>query len=182
MGVRLVGLIRGINVGKAKRVAMADLRAAVEGLGYRDPKTLLNTGNLVFTDPDGDGPGDAAGRIEAAMADRLGVQARVVVITAAELDAIVRSNPLLDRAGDHSRLLVAVLADPADRRRLEPLLAGDWSPEAIALGDRAAYLWCPDGVLASRLPEAVGRSLGDAVTTRNAATMAKLAALAGAGS
>ena len=50
---RQVALIRGINVGRAKRVAMADLRALVEGLGYRDVDTLLNSGNVVFTVPAG---------------------------------------------------------------------------------------------------------------------------------
>ena len=52
-----------------------------------------------------------------------------------------------------------------------------WVPEALAIGARVAYLWCPEGVLASRLWKAVGRVLGDAVTTRNWATVTKLHAL-----
>jgi len=50
-----VALIRGINVGRAKRVAMADLRAVVTDLGYRDVRTLLNSGNVVFADGGLDG-------------------------------------------------------------------------------------------------------------------------------
>lgn len=174
---RLVALLRGINVGRAKRVAMADLRALVADLGYRDVRTLLNSGNVVFT-ASGEAPGNAAFRIEEALAARLGVRSRITVVTAGELAAAVAENPLLDVAGDPSRLLVAFLADPADRPRLEPLLAEDWAPQALALGARVAYLWCPEGVLASRLPEAVGRLLGDAVTTRNWATVLKLHTLA----
>ena len=49
MASRQVALLRGINVGRAKRVAMADLRALVEDLGYCDVRTLLNSGNVVFT-------------------------------------------------------------------------------------------------------------------------------------
>jgi uncharacterized protein (DUF1697 family) len=172
----LVALIRGINVGKAKRVAMADLRALVAGLGFGDVRTLLNSGNIVFTAP-GIAPGDAARRIEGALAARLGVSARVTVITAAELAGAVAGNPLLDVASDPSRLLVAVLADPSDRARLVPLAERDWAPEAIAVGDRVAYLWCPPGVIASRLSEAVARTLGGAITTRNWATTTKLLAL-----
>jgi len=171
-----VALLRGINVGRAKRVAMAELRALVEGLGYRDVRTLLNSGNVVFTAPR-TAPATAAARIEAALAERLGVAARVTALTAAELAAAVAGNPLLAADRDPARLLVAVLADPADRRLLAPLTGEDWSPEAVALGARVAYLWCPEGVLASRLPEAVGRALGDGVTTRNWATMTKLDAL-----
>jgi len=46
-----VALIRGINVGRAKRVAMAELREAVAALGYGGVRTLLNSGNVVFTAP-----------------------------------------------------------------------------------------------------------------------------------
>ena len=49
--VRYVALFRGINVGRAKRVAMADLRTLFEGLGYGDVRTLLNSGNVVFSAP-----------------------------------------------------------------------------------------------------------------------------------
>lgn len=44
-----VALLRGINVGRVKRLAMADLRALIEGLGYGDVRTLLNSGNVVFS-------------------------------------------------------------------------------------------------------------------------------------
>ena len=166
----------GINVGRAKRIAMADLRALVEGLGYGDVKTLLNSGNVVFTAPSG-GARAAAARIEAAIAEQLGVRSRVTVVTGAELDAVVRDNPIADVGDDPSRLLVAFLADAADRARLAPVEQQTWEEETFAPGARVAYMWCPAGVLASKLPEAVGRALGDAVTTRNWATVLKLHAL-----
>ena len=75
---RMVALLRGINVGKAKRIAMAELRAVVEGLGYGDVKTLLNSGNVVFNTPDPD-PIKTADQIETAIARVLGVASRVTV-------------------------------------------------------------------------------------------------------
>jgi uncharacterized protein (DUF1697 family) len=169
-------LIRGINVGRAKRVAMADLRRIVSGLGYTDVRTLLNSGNVVFAVPDGK-RGDPAERIERAMANELGVSAKVIGLTAAELAAVVAGNPLGAIETDPSRLLVLVLADPSDRARLEPLLREDWAPEVLALGDRVAYLWCPGGILDSRLVSAIGQPLKGAATTRNWATVCKLHAL-----
>jgi uncharacterized protein (DUF1697 family) len=118
---QLVALFRGINVGKAKRVGMADLRGLLEGLGFRDIRTLLNSGNVVFSAPRAAAPEKTAGRIEKAMADRLGVSARVTVLTSAELDAAVAANPLLSVAGEPARLLVAFLNRPADRAKLETL-------------------------------------------------------------
>lgn len=172
-----IALIRGINVGRAKRVAMADLRALFESLGYRDVKTLLNSGNVVFTVP-GTDRREPAPRIEEAMTARLGFSARVTVITAAELATAVAENPLLEVAGDPSRLLVTVLSNPADRTRLEPLARQDWAPDALAVGGRVAYLWCVEGILVSPLAAAVNRLLADATTARNWTTMLKLAALA----
>ena len=173
---RQAALLRGVNVGPAKRVAMADVRALVEGLGYADVRTWLNSGNVVYTAP-GVTPADAARRIEEALRARLGVSARVVALTAEELAVAVAGNPLAEVADNPSRLLLAVPADPEARIRLEPLLEQDWAPEALALGTRVAYLWCPEGVVASRLNEAVGHLLGDAVTSRNWTTMTKLEAL-----
>ena len=176
MASRQVALIRGINVGRAKRVAMADLRALMEGLGYRDSRTLLNSGNIIFTAGRRD-PTRIGAHIEQAMSAKLGVSARVTVLTAADFSTVVRENPLSDVADDPTRLLVAFLSDPADRVRLKPLARQDWKPEVLALGTRAAYLWCPAGFLESRLPVAVGRVLGEATTTRNWSTVTKLHAL-----
>lgn len=171
-----VALLRGINVGKAKRVAMADLRALVEDLGYRDVRTLLNSGNVVFTAPPKANV-DAA-RIEKALVAKTGVSSRIIVLTARELDAVITGNPLGRVAKDPTRYMVAVLANPADRSKLSPMMKQAWGKEALALGARVAYIWCPEGLLESRVFEAAGRVLGDAVTTRNWATMTKLHALA----
>jgi len=175
MAVTVVALIRGINVGRAKRVAMADLRERIERLGYRDVRTLLNSGNVVFTSPRGS-PVDAAAEVEKVLV-ALGVPARVMALSGAELNAIVDGNPLLDVARDPTRLFVSVLGEPADRIKLAPLLEQDWEPEVLAIGKRVAYQWCPKGLLEGRLPEAVGKALRDKVTTRNWATMIKLHAL-----
>jgi len=177
MPVRRVALIRGINVGRAKRVAMADLRRLVEGLGYGDVRTLLNSGNVVYSVARSSAP-SAAPRIEAALLRELGVAARVTELTAAELSAAVEDNPLLGVATNPSRLLVTVLARPADRARLAPLAKQRWGAERLAIGRRVAFLWCPRGQLESPLAQAVWRALGDGVTSRNWATFSKLAELA----
>jgi uncharacterized protein (DUF1697 family) len=173
---RHVALIRGINVGRAKRVAMSDLRALVEDLGYGDVRTLLNSGNVVFTAP-ASARRSSASRIEEAITARLGISARVTVLTAAELAAVVADNPLGMIAEDPSRLLVTVLIEAAHRKRLLPLGRQDWAPDVLAIGARVAYLWCPLGMLESRLATAVNRVLGDGATTRNWATVTKLHAL-----
>jgi uncharacterized protein (DUF1697 family) len=156
---------------------MADLRALFERLGFRDVRTVLNSGNVVFSVPH-DRRGDVLGRIRRALAARLGLASPVTVLSRDEVVAAVRENPLADVAVDPSWLLVVVPHDPSDRDRLTPLLEGRWAPERLAIGRRVAYVWCARGVADSRLWPAVDRALGRSGTARNMATMTKLMALA----
>lgn len=175
---RLIALLRGINVGRAKRVAMADLRKVLSDMGYSDVRTLLNSGNIVFDCNSGDAAASAA-RIEEALVLKLGVPAKVTVLAAEQLAAIVAENSLQDVADDHSRLMVAILNKPEeDLSKLEPLAQQSWQPEAFAVGHLAAYIWCPNGVLASRAAATMGKVLGDGVTSRNWSTISKLHAMA----
>ena len=170
-----VALIRGINVGKAKRVAMADLRAELEKIGYGDVRTLLNSGNVVF-EAGRSKPANDGERIGKALLEKTGVAARVLVFDAAVLDEAIDDNPLLGVADDPSRLIVTFFRTAADRDRMAGWKAT--SPEMFAIGRHAAYLWCPSGLNASPLAEALHARVGDGVTSRNWATVLKLQALA----
>ncbi len=118
-----IALIRGINVGRAKRVAMADLRLLFESLGYRRVQTLLNSGNVIL---EGSGKArDEASRVEHALLERLGISDRVTLFTAAELAAAVAGNPLREIAEDPSRLLVGFLKEAGDCKRFAPLIDKD---------------------------------------------------------
>jgi uncharacterized protein (DUF1697 family) len=178
MSTRYAALLRGINVGRANRVAMADLRSLVSDLGYSDVVTLLNTGNVVFTGCD-DNQDYAARLIAASLAETLGVAVRVTVLTAADVIRAVSGNPFSDQAYDPSRLLVAFLADRSDLLTLVPLLEQDWGADTLALGDSEAYLYCPGGVAHSALMRSIGDILRDSVTSRNWNTVIKLMALVG---
>ncbi|NHZ88823.1 DUF1697 domain-containing protein [Massilia sp. CCM 8733] len=183
-GQRCIALLRGINVGRAKRIAMADLRQLVGELGCTDVRTLLNSGNVVFSAPPG-APRSApprarariAARIQDAMVVKLGVVARVIVLGSDELERVIAANPLLEVATDHARLLVFVFSDPDAPALLAPLAATDWGLEVLSVGEHAAYLWCPAGVLESKAMAAMSKLLGDGLTSRNWNTMCKLQAL-----
>jgi len=170
---RRVALLRGVNVGTAKRVAMADLRKVFEQLGYDDVHTLLNSGNVVFT-VRGAASRDHAARAQKAIADRLGIQSRVVVLTRQEVADAVAANPLASVADNPSRLLILACVDSDVIAQLEPLLTQRWNPEALAVGKRVAYLWCARGIGVSPLWAMVNRAIGNGGTARNMATMKKL--------
>lgn len=171
-----VALLRGVNVGTAKRLAMEDFRALLAGLGFTNARTVLNSGNAVFDGPPA-AASSVAARIESALRDTLGLSANTVVLRGTDLAAIVDGCPKWPHATNLSRLLIAVPMTVADLRKLAPLAGEAWAPDAFALGTKAAYLWCPAGVIDSPLSQAVGRRLGTRVTVRNYSTMARLRAL-----
>lgn len=174
---RVVGLVRGLNnIGSGQRIAMADLRALVEGLGFRDVRTLLNSGNVVFTMPINT-RGDVAGRIESALGSRFDIHSSVTILSGNEVAAAVRDNPFAGVADNLSSLLVMVPRQRSDQDRLKPLLTRSWHPEMLALGKRVAYIWCANGVADSVLWPAVDRTLERTGTVRNMATMTRLLAL-----
>jgi uncharacterized protein (DUF1697 family) len=174
-----IALIRGINVGRGNRVAMVDLRDLFTGLGHENVRTILNSGNVLFqcSRPN---VRKLALAIEAAIAGACGFSASVMVVTAADLAAIIDENPLLNLAREPARHLVAFVADAKGLAPLRPLLKESWKPDALAITQRAAYLWCSTGILDSKLLQAFVRKAGNTVTTRNWATVLKLHAAAGA--
>ena len=172
-----VALLRGVNVGKAKRVPMAELRDVLAVLGCTHVATLLNSGNVVFRSRTRSASACATA-IAAALADRFGFDVPVVVKSSRELAVIVAGNPLRFTEADHSRLLVAFVQDAgqlASLRKIESLVV---PPEQFAIGSDAAYLLCASGLLASKAGAALIGKAGQAVTTRNWATVLKLHALA----
>ena len=177
-----VALLRGINVGRNKRLSMADLRDVAQGLGWGNVSTLLATGNLIFNARGADARDSPrlAARLEKALASKLGLVSRVVVLSASDIETVLREQPFGAKADNPSRLLVAAYIDATARQQLESLLSQDWSPGALALGQHAAYMWCPDGILDSALMAAVTRSTRDGLTARNWSTWQKIHRLAAA--
>ena len=170
---RYVALLRGINVGTAKPIAMADLRACFEALGFTGVRTLLRSGNVVF---DADGAVDA-GSLESAIAAATGVSAGVVLVDDARFRSIVAENPLASVASDPSRALVYFLDEvPDDTGRGRPT-DDELLPERLAFGPQAIYQWCPDGISQSRVPPKFFTTLGITATGRNLRTVEKIVAL-----
>ena len=174
---RYAVLIRGINVGGRQKLAMADLRAVLAGLGCTGARTLLQSGNAVF-----DAEGRPAGRLEeqiaAGIAETAGLSVRCLVREQAELAAVIAANPF-GHVTDGARLYAMFLSAQPDPRLVTEHDPAGLDPGRISLGDRVIYHWCPDGY--SQAPPVAAyteKKLQVAVTARNWNTVTKLAALA----
>jgi uncharacterized protein (DUF1697 family) len=164
-----IALLRGVNVGGNKMIAMSDLRARAERLGLRDARTLLQSGNLVFRS------NKSPAQLEKLLEKELESTA-VFVRTPQEWTAVIAANPFPEEAKrDPGHLLVLFLKEPRNAEVLKPAIVG----REIARGDgRAIYLYYPDGAGSSKLTNAViEKKLGTRGTARNWNTVMKLAAL-----
>jgi len=174
---RYVALLRGINVGRAKPVAMTELKEEVEALGFGEVRTLLRSGNVVFTGKRED-PDQLARAIEAAIEQRFAMKVGVVVRTGDELAAAVAANPIAEAAGEGSNLHVMFLAGPltdAERDRIEPK---QFEPDVVRIADREVYVWYRNGMSGSKTAELLDRRIRTLVTDRNWNTIGKLLVLA----
>ena len=172
-----IALLRGVNVGKANRVPMADFRRLLEGLGYDNVVTLLNSGNAVFRAARGT-PAKLGADIAAALLQHLKVDVPVIVKSARELAGIVDGCPIKVPGTAHSQFLVAFVQQPKLLATLEGIAPLARPPERFVVGKQAAYLHCASGILESKAGAALLGKLGRATTTRNWATVLKLKALA----
>jgi uncharacterized protein (DUF1697 family) len=172
-----VALLRGINVGGNKLVAMSDLRALAEAEGFAEATTLLQSGNLVFR-----GAKRATAAIEktleTAARKRLGLDIDFMVRSDAEWAAIVGGNPFHREAkADPSRLVVVCLKTVPAASAVEALAAAIPGRESMRAQGRELYVYYPDGIGASKLPAIIDRKLGVRGTARNWNTVLKLAHL-----
>ncbi|MDT7570918.1 MAG: hypothetical protein QOE05_1092 [Actinomycetota bacterium] len=175
-----VALLRGINLGSKRRVAMADLRSLLEGIGYDDVRTHLQSGNAVFRA----GTRSAAAvrsAVHDGIADELGMAVDVVGRTAAQLAKVVEADPYAGTATDPARYLVTFLDKAPAKGWLADVDVADFEPEQVEVRGSEVYLWLPKGVHASRLARLIGdKKLGGTATSRNWNVVTKLAELAAA--
>lgn len=170
-------LLRGINVGRNKRLAMPDLRSLLEDVGYSEVRTHLQSGNVVLTSP------DSAARIaeivRSEIAARLALEVGIIVRTADEMAEVVSVNALRDVATDPSRYVVTFLPGPVDQTSLRELEEQSFAPEEFAVRGREVFLWCPNGQHESPLAKALGKAgVTTTGTARNWRTVTRLAELA----
>lgn len=174
-----VALLRGINLGAARRLPMAELRQVVTGLGWQQVATYLQSGNVIFQAPGSDA--DVAERLSSALAERFGLRVDVVVRDGVRLGALLAAHPFAD--GDPAQVVIAccdriISADAL--ARLEGLRSG---AERLQPAESGCDLYAsfPGGQARSRLAAGLIAAIAPATgTVRNLRTLGAVADLLGA--
>ncbi|MEU9331627.1 DUF1697 domain-containing protein [Streptomyces sp. NPDC048290] len=172
-------LLRGINVGGNRKVPMAELRTLIEGLGHLGVRTYLQSGQAVFTTPHGDEDSLAAELTEA-VENHFGFRVDLLVRDHAYFRAIVDACPFPAADLEPRQLHVTYYSTPVDETRFSDLDRTAFLPEDFRLGDRALYLYAPEGLGRSKLAETLSKprhTKNLIATTRNWNTALKLTEL-----
>lgn len=175
-----IALLRAVNLGPHNKVAMADLRSLLQRQGFEEPRSLLQSGNLVFRAP-ARPTADLERLLEAETGARLGLRTEYFVRTGEEWRAVIAANPFPAEAAHDPAHLLAVCLREAPRPDAVSALEGTITGrERVRVSGREAYIVYPDGIGRSRLTSAViEKKLGARGTSRNWNTVLKLGELVG---
>ena len=165
-----VALLRAVNVGGTGMLPMAELKSICEGLGFKDAKTYIQSGNVLFRSELGEA--DVRGRLEAALTDRMGKAPGVILRSRRDLEAVVAKAPFPDATPNF--LLVTFLSEPPAADALDKLVAPDG--EEVQIVGREIYVHFPNGSGRSKLKLPALKP----GTARNLNTVRKLAEMAAA--
>jgi len=173
-----VAFLRAVNVG-GRSLAMSALRDFAYALGLEEPRTLLQSGNLIFRSA-GRKPPELERLLESEAEKRLGFATDFLVRSGRELGSILADNPFPTAARrDPARLLVMFLKDEPSADAIAALRQAIVGRESIAAGARQLYIVYPDGIGRSKLTtRLIEQRIGSRGTGRNWNTVVKLAAAA----
>lgn len=176
-----VALLRGVNVGGNRKVSMAELKAMIEALGFKDVKTLLQSGNVVFR-AGSEAEADLESHLEAETETRLGLKTSYLVRNTEQWRAIIDANPFPKEAeAEGSRTLVTVGRTAMPAEALDAVRAVMQPHEKLEAVERQVYAYFGEGMGQSKAAEVLNRKAIKAVATgRNWNTVMKIGALIGA--
>jgi uncharacterized protein (DUF1697 family) len=173
MTQRLVALLGSINVG-GNRVKMAELRAALEAVGFANVATVTASGNVLF-DHRGQPDADVQRIFEELLSDRFGIKSFAAIRTRAELAAAIADNPFAED-GIEKFVHTIFLEVPLDRSRFDRFAEQFAGPERIAAGTREFYVDYATGVARSKLDQAMNKAkiVQSRATARNVRSLKRI--------
>ncbi len=174
-----IALLRGINVGGRNMLSMSDLKNLLTALHFTHPRSLLQSGNLLFETASKQKIPALEQQLETEIATRFNVPADVILRTAPEFHKILANNPFPKEAQiDPSHLVVTFFKKAPSPERLQTLRHLIQGREKISSNARELYITYPDGIGTSKLTNTlIEKSLTLRATARNWNTLQKLAAL-----
>jgi len=175
-----IAILRGINVGKKRRILMADLILLFENLGFTNIKTYIQSGNIFFTTKRKVDSIELADIIENTITEKYGFEVPVIIRSADELEAAIKTNPFYQsEATDIKQLHLTFLKELPAKENLLQTETYNFEPDQFAINNKEVFVFCNGKYHKSKLTNNFfERKLKVAATTRNWKTVLKLLELA----
>lgn len=164
----LVSMLRGVNLGSHNRIKMDALRALYTSLKLQDPRTYVQSGNVIFKTKEKNSP-QLAKKIQSAIEKKFGCSPEVILRTTDELRKAIEATPFGDRPNlEPSKILVSFLDAAPPREAAGAFDKFKDYPEEVHLKGRELYIYFPNGAGKTKLPwSSVERLLKVTGTARN---------------
>jgi len=175
----LISMLRGVNVVGRNQIKMEALRAVYKSLKFEDPRTFIQSGNVIFRTRQKNSP-VLAKKIQDAIEDAFGFRPAVIVRTPDELRRAIAATPFPSHRNLHpSKILVTFLSGEPGPEAQATLLGLRGYPEEVHLKGRELYIYFPNGAGQTNLPwSAVEKLLRVTGTARNWNSVTKMLAIA----
>jgi uncharacterized protein (DUF1697 family) len=174
----MISMLRGINLGAHNRIKMDALRAVYESLKLENPRTYVQSGNVIFRTTEKDAA-KLAKKIQSAIQKRFGCSPAVVLRTTAELKNAIAANPFAGRNLEPGKILVTFLDGEPGGEAKATLASLKKYPEELHLKGRELYIYFPNGAGKSKLPwSQVERLFKATGTARNWNSVTQMFAIA----
>ncbi|MBP7823005.1 DUF1697 domain-containing protein [Candidatus Gracilibacteria bacterium] len=173
-----IALLRGINVSGQRMIAMKDLKALLIKAGYEGVMTYIQSGNIVFKSAETNKKTlqkDIAEIIE----KHYNFAVPILVLTAEEVEKIIKKNPYNDSKKDATKLHVTFLDSMPEKKLLETTRDEKFQSDEFHIDNTIIYLYCPDGYGMTKFSTMFfERKLAVTATTRSWKTLLELEKLA----
>ena len=170
-----ISLLRGINVSGQKKIKMADLKAIYEGMDFKEVKTYIQSGNVIFNTASKD-DNQIIEKIQNKIFENYNFKVPVLLRSVEELKLIIKTNPFLaDMEEDINKYYITFLAHEPEKENLDKINAASLLPEKFIIKGKEIYLHVPMGYGNAKLSNNFFESkLKVDATTRNWRTVNEL--------
>jgi uncharacterized protein (DUF1697 family) len=166
-----IALLRGVG-GGIRPLPMRELAKALEGIGLKNVRTYINSGNVIFSSTRA--ATRLAGEIERCIEQKFGFHSKTFVLSVGDLQQAAAGNPFPRADAEPKTLHLFFLAQPPKAPQLDAMNELKSKTEQFALTGKVFYFYTPDGFGISKLAVKAERLLGVATTARNWRTVGKL--------
>jgi uncharacterized protein (DUF1697 family) len=174
--VKYVALLRGINVGGNAVIRMADLRKLVEGCGFNDVRTFIQSGNILFSSDEKD-PAAVSSRLESCLSGHL-AHSGIIVLTHAGFRAVVAGAPPDWNSRKDLRCYIAFIKNPLTAGEVIKELKPKEGVDFVKAGPGAVYMsTLLSGITKTGFTKLIGTAAYQGITMRNYNTVRKLMSL-----